>query len=141
MIQLIRKQEDDKQTLGRFVIPDRLTLQTLELPWKNNEKFISRIPTGIYTVVKRYTPTYNHHFWLPIVLDREWILIHAGNFHYNTKGCILVGIGYKDINNDGYRDVSASKTAMQVLNLLLPKKFEIEIIDRIDDSHIFEGMR
>ena len=54
--------------------------------------------------------------------------MHTGNFNKDTKGCILPGAKFSDINNDGLLDVVFSGHTMNDLKALLSKEFEIEII-------------
>jgi hypothetical protein len=62
------------------------------------------------------------------VPNRDFILIHLGNFYTDIKGCILPGKGLADLNKDGRLDVTSSKQAMKELLSYLPNEFEIEII-------------
>lgn len=128
-LKLIRNHEDKTQTLGSIILTGLLKISTLELPWKGNKKFISRIPEGIYIVIKRWSLRHGFHFKIQDVDYRTWILFHAGNFYKNTKGCILVGLGLKDIDYDNYKDVVYSKKALKLMRKMLPKRFELEIID------------
>jgi hypothetical protein len=125
---LTRTCDDGVQTLGVLRLPNGAIYQTLELAWKNNEKQISCIPAESYKVVKRNSPKYGNHFHIKDVPNRSWVLIHHGNYHSDILGCILVGKGLKDINNDGLLDVTSSKIAMGELNAYLPNDFELEII-------------
>jgi hypothetical protein len=63
------------------------------------------------------------------VLDRDYILIHHGNFYYNTRGCLLPGDGVVDINNDGNLDVVNSRATMDKMNEILPDEFQLIIIN------------
>lgn len=120
---LHRLEQDDKQTLGALSIYCGTDLifscKTLELPWRSNQPFISRIPMGYYKVTQRHSDTYGNHWHLQNVPGRDLILIHSGNFHRDTEGCICVGRDYYDIDLDGYRDVTSSKATMQALNNVL----------------------
>jgi hypothetical protein len=129
---LKRTISNSKQTLGQLDIFSgeqvQFSCKTLELPWKNNEKSISCIPEGKYTVIKRVNERFNKHFLLQEVPNRDYICIHAGNYINQTHGCILAGLDHKDIDNDGFLDVTSSKIAIEKLYAILPEKFEIEII-------------
>jgi len=106
--------------------------KTLELAWKNNERRVSCIPEGSYLIRKRWSKKYGDHF---IVLEkdgshvtgRDHILIHHGNYNRDILGCILVGQLHLDIDGDGLRDVTMSKSTMSELNELLPFEFNMEI--------------
>ena len=99
--------------------------KTLELPWKENKEDMSRIFTGIYTWKKYYS---NHFKTIVLRLNdvpgRSMIEIHYGNFIDTVKkqsdGCILVGEEFRDINHDGFKDVTNSKETLIKLVSLLP---------------------
>jgi hypothetical protein len=101
--------------------------KTLELPWLDNAPYISCIPVGIYDVKKRWSPRFGFHFHILDVEGRTWILMHAGNFFKNTKGCTLVGDGYKKINDDKWYDLTNSKRTLRELYRIMPERFELEI--------------
>ena len=122
-----------KQTLGRlFVMENSQPLyncHTLELPWKNNAFQISCIPEGTYKVVKRFSAKFKNHFHLTNVPGRTYILIHSGNYYTDILGCILVGKGLADINNDGLKDVTQSRDALADLLGQMPNEFELKIVN------------
>jgi len=131
-IEILRFEQDSKQTLAKFIVFDDWNCEVtqgyvLELPDKENQKSISRIPAGEYQCVKRNSEKYGDHFHVLNVQDRKYILIHAGNYYINTKGCLLVGSGLKDINKDGLKDVTSSKKTMASLNKIMSEKFKIVI--------------
>ena len=129
---LTRNEVEPKQILGDFVATENGTVifscKTLELPWLNNQRSISCIPTGSYSVVKRTSDKYGTHFQLLNVPDRSMILIHSGNYYTQTQGCILVGSGYQDINQDNVRDIIESKNTLVKLYAMMPDKFDLKII-------------
>ena len=116
---LNRVQSDDKQSLGYFSLYKGVNLVydcvSLELAWKDNETNISCVPTGTYKVTPRYSDKYTQHFILENVPNRKLILIHAGNFNTDTKGCILLGTSFGKINQDSMLDITASRRATSEL--------------------------
>lgn len=123
----------DKQTLGIMFVVDELNrivfdCFTLELPNFSNKKKVSNISEGKYNVVKRNSPKYGNHFHILNVPNRDYILIHQGNYYTQIEGCVLVGKELTDINKDGLKDVTNSVATMKILNDLLPDNFELEII-------------
>lgn len=126
-----RKKFEDKQTLGRLSVIDKgerlFGCHTLELPWKDNRRCVSCIPAGEYQVKKRVSKKFGEHFHITNVKDRSFILIHKGNYHTQILGCVLVGVGLKDINGDGYRDVTNSTGALNRLLRILPNEFPLTI--------------
>lgn len=129
---IIRLAEDNKQTLGEFILYDGIervfSCKTLELPFVMNAPFISCIPKGIYEVVPRNSLKYKNHYHILGVPDRDFILIHVGNFNHQTEGCILVGKNYAYINDDDYFDITHSKATMTKLLSKAPDGFILEII-------------
>ena len=130
---LVRKEKSDKQVLGELIIYDAnglevFTCKTLELPDKDNEKYVSCIPEGKYTVVPRKSKKYKEHFHVTNVPNRSYILIHFGNYYTDILGCILVGTAHTDINGDGYRDVTSSSATMKKLVKAAPDGFILDIV-------------
>ena len=131
MLYIERGHSDHMQTMGQGeVLKNERSIfdfVTLELPWLDNQRWISCIPAGNYLVKKRYSKKYGHHFHITNVEGRSWILIHFGNYYGDTEGCILVGRLIADIDGDGYADVTHSKQTMGKLNELLPDEFRLII--------------
>ena len=94
---LIRDIFTEKSTLGELFLNGERMCDTLELPYKDNQRSVSCIPSGRYKVRLRYpreSATRNYlHLLVQDVKDRSYILIHRGNKPSHTQGCILVGLG------------------------------------------------
>ena len=134
VIERFRTQADcDKQINGILWVfdeEDEIVFHcfTLELPYKENKQQVSNIPYGEYDVKKRNSPKYGDHFHILDVPNREYILIHQGNYYNQTSGCVLVGDNLADINKDKVIDVTNSVATMKKLNSILPKSFKLQII-------------
>ena len=125
-LHLKRTVYESKQTLGEIeTIFGKV--YTLELPELNNQKKISCIPRGVYDVKIRYSEKFGQHFHIQDVPNRDYILMHSGNFYTSTNGCIIAGMGVADINNDGFKDVTNSKSAMSKLLNTYPLGFTLVI--------------
>lgn len=127
-----RISKNDHQTLGILTIFDGngfpfFECRTLELPDKQNEKRISCIPEGSYTMCKRNSPKYGDHFHIKHVPNRKWILIHNANYVEQLRGCVAVGLAHTDIDGDGWRDVTRSRQTLKDLNRELPDQFTLTI--------------
>ena len=127
-----RSSDDGTQTLGELAVNDMngvtlFSCKTLELPWKDNAKRKSCIPTGAYKVKKRNSLKYGNHFHIQNVPNRDFILIHNANYWFQLLGCIAVGENHIDINKDGKKDVTNSKVTMEKLNKWLPNEFILTI--------------
>ena len=94
---LIRDMFTDKSTIGELFVNGERFCDTLELPWKDNQRSISCIPEGQYKVrirLPRESATRDYiHLLVKDVKDRDYILFHIGNSAKDTRGCVLVGIG------------------------------------------------
>lgn len=132
-IQITRTTKQSRQTLGILEVLDEnnkclFRCFTLELPFLSNRSKISCIPTGTYDVEKRTSEKYGEHFHILNVPNRDMILIHNGNYYTQILGCILVGKNLVDLNKDGFKDVTESKTTLKKLVAIMPQTFILRII-------------
>ena len=122
-----------KQTLGKMLVFKNLKqvfeCHTLELPWLDNASRISCIPVGEYECEKRAATAAipYEHILIKDVKDRAGICIHKANYYTQLRGCIAVGDGLVDLNNDGEFDVKNSSKTFEKLMELLPETFTIII--------------
>lgn len=125
-----------KQTTSSLYIFDGdrsiFNCKAIELPQLGNQHNISCIPEGKYEVHKIISPTKGKCFQVMNVPNRTAILIHIGNYasgvKIDTQGCILVGLRFIDLNQDGNIDVADSTKALSTLLSLLPDTFNLYII-------------
>lgn len=97
-VELYRLRRSDQGTEGLLVTED-YNCRTLELPWRDNQRQISCIPSGEYNVEIRLSNKYGRVYWVRHVPNRTYILIHSGNyagdksqgFKSHVMGCILLG--------------------------------------------------
>jgi len=129
-----RYPNSEKQTIGNgYVLENdfiKFEFKTLELPWINNKRKVSCIPTGDYKVKKRHSKKFGNHFHIQNVKDRSCILIHKGNYYTDILGCILVGDDLSYINDDNEIDVVNSVNTMKQLLKRLPNKFDLSIVNQ-----------
>lgn len=117
---LTRLSDNGIQTLGTLEMKSVLgatvfKLNTLELPYLDNEKQVSCIPPGGYIVNPYLSFRFGKSFEVENVPHRSGILFHAGNYRSNTKGCILVGMANQDLDRDGFLDIVRSRDAMAIM--------------------------
>ncbi|MBK9980805.1 MAG: hypothetical protein IPP15_00010 [Saprospiraceae bacterium] len=99
---------------------------TLELPFKDNQRYISSIPAKEYEVEKHESEKLGPVLHILDVENRSQIYFHIGNHvdgeggKNQVEGCILVGDRYIDIYPyDGIEDiVNSGETMKKILNLL-----------------------
>jgi len=94
---IIRDTFSKISTIGELFLNGERMCDTLELPWKDNQRRISCIPEGEYKVrlrLARESATRDYlHLLVQDVPNRDYILFHRGNSAKDTSGCILVGLG------------------------------------------------
>jgi len=94
---LIRDTFTEQSTMGELFVNGERMCDTLELPWWDNQRSISCIPAGEYSVrlrPARQSATRDYlHLLVQDVKDRSYILFHRGNTAKDSRGCILVGQG------------------------------------------------
>jgi hypothetical protein len=100
----LRTDRKNLSTLGAlFDEEGRQLCWTLEQGWHENKRQVSRIPAGVYRLSarkfggwheilsKRFPGLHAGAIELANVPNRSAILIHPGNWHRDTLGCILPG--------------------------------------------------
>jgi len=102
---LIRDTFTEESTIGELFINGERICDTLENPWKDNQRNISCIPEGEYPVrlrLARESASRDYlHLLVQDVPNRDYILFHRGNYPKDTSGCILVGLGsQQDVVNN-----------------------------------------
>lgn len=117
------------------------TCKTLELPWKNNQKKISCIPTGIYKCSLYPSSKFGLVYNLENVPSRSAILIHPGNFAGDTskglrtdvEGCILVGMEFGVLyGQEAILDSRKAKLAL--MEFTDNEEFELTILDETSNK-------
>jgi hypothetical protein len=135
---LLVRTYEEKQTKGDFSFED-FKCKMLELPWLENQKYISCILEGVYFCTKEIHGTFGKCFRIHEVPGRSGVLCHYGNYVASvnprtgtpdTKGCLLPGVSFADIDGDGYCDVTDSKRTTDRLYDILPDSFTLKITEK-----------
>lgn len=96
----------DVGTFGQLHIPgeDAWSCYTVELPYRDNQRNVSRIPCGVYSLGKRRSGVvkrasvgeFKRGWHVRKVAGRKYIMVHPGNTVGDLDGCIAVGndLGY-----------------------------------------------
>lgn len=112
-------------TNGSIFIGADFIFNTIELPWKENQKSISCIPEGRYKIEKRYNAKFKWHFILNDVLNRSYILIHPANDALKElRGCIAPVSFIKGIGK-GYGSRKALDKLISIVFPVIDKKITI----------------
>lgn len=86
---LLIRQYHEQGVNGTLSTGGQRICDTIELPWRNNQRRISCIPEGRYKLRKRFTARFGHHCRVENVPGRDAILIHSfNNALKESKGCI-----------------------------------------------------
>lgn len=126
LVIITRSAGDNTQTTGVLhVLNDKsqiiFSCLTLELPWINNQKKISCIPSGRYSVIPRTSAKFGKHFQILEVPQRNYILFHFGNYVTQIAGCILVGATLQELDGKNGLDLTNSvDTLNRLLTLCAP---------------------
>ena len=89
MVLLLTRTYFPNGTNGKLECEGKLICNTIELPWKNNERRVSCIPEGKYFIKKRYSQKFQWHLEIENVQNRSLILFHpANNALQELNGCI-----------------------------------------------------
>jgi len=120
-VKLIRLECRAEATLGALVVNEFAVAATLELPWRDNMRFISCIPTGAYVCRKMVSAKFGSTFQVMGVPGRSGILFHPGNTAGATKGCILLGQYWDKLK--GERAVrNSGATHRKFMDLVYPEE-------------------
>ena len=112
------------RTLGRLRAYDaggvlRFEGWALEPPWRDNEVGASCVPCGLYGLAWRTSRRYGRHLLVEGTAPRSLILLHAGNYPRDTRGCLLPGLRRADLDGDGVADVASSRTALRAVEAVV----------------------
>ena len=100
MLTLTRHETSSKGTRGTLTLSGQdWTLHTLEPPWRSDAPDTA-IREGVYCVAPHYSAKYGDCFRLfggtvgtsQGIAHRFAVLIHKGNWHTDSQGCILPGL-------------------------------------------------
>ena len=136
-VRLQRLWMDKNQSTGVLTVIDRkgqpiFASLCIERGDRNNQKNVSNIPAGKYPLVLEHSPRFGKDVYeLKNVPNRNECKIHASNYWNQLNGCIAPGIKLKDLNRDGYYDVTDSRKAVDAFHKALrrTRKTTIEILN------------
>ena len=125
-LRLIRVTEHAGATFGVLCIDEAPEFLTVEDAWRSNETKVSCIPVGRYKIIRHKSPRFGNVYKVLDVPEREHILIHAGNTHRDTEGCILLGMQYGKIGSDSA--ILASRSAFLQFMKLMENTSEAQLL-------------
>lgn len=129
-----RDWQDTNQTLGVCYVKDEggniiFKSEAIERGWRNNANRVSCIPAGEYPVKLEYSPRFKTELYeIYGVSNRSECKFHAANYARQLNGCIALGNNRKDIDGDGYYDVTSSRDAMRRFHAALGGDKQVKLI-------------
>lgn len=127
-LKLVRVSEHNDATLGVLCLDARPMFVTLEDKWRDNERMVSCIPKGKYVIKRHQSPKFGEVFKVLDVPGRNEILVHAGNTHKDTHGCILLGLMYGLVGTESAILSSRAALANFMTAMSEVEKTELEIV-------------
>jgi hypothetical protein len=132
VVQILNISSSDQGTLG-VLSTEGFSCKTLQLPWRNNARNISRIPDGEYICRVVLSPKFGAVYGVANVPNRSNILIHSGNYagtkpkyRSHVEGCILLGTKFGTL--EGQQAVLQSRIAVTAFMAhMLQKPFKLVI--------------
>jgi hypothetical protein len=134
---LQRLWKDHNQSTGVLMVVDNtgqpiFASLCIERGDRDNQRNVSNVPAGTYPLILEYSPRFNQNLYeLKNVPNRSECKIHSSNHWHQLNGCIAPGLKLKDIDRDGYYDVTNSKNTMKSFHSALKgiNSTTIQIID------------
>lgn len=133
---LARFAYSDEGVRGKLHLPSGRSFCTLELPWRDNRRKKSCIPTGSYKCSWIRSPKFGPCYQVLDVPKRDGILFHNGNyagdvdkgFKSHSEGCILIGDNHGILS--GQRAVLGSVAARAFFERLMnTESFNLNIVN------------
>ena len=109
VVTITRYHETDTEIIGLLFVNGIFVCHTLELPWKDNKRYVSCIPEGTYEVQKRSD---SYKYRVKDVPGRTAIDIHVANSHVDIEGCIGLGTGVDKVQRGTQYYLTSSQKAM-----------------------------
>ena len=115
---------DENQSTGSLIVLDKFRQPIYISPCiergdRNNEKNVSNVPTGTYSLVWELSPKFGMVWELKDVPNRSECKIHSANMWDQINGCIAPGTYLGELNADGYYDTMSSGDALKRFHLAL----------------------
>ena len=151
-IEIYRFGQNKFNTIGELYVNGEFCCYTLEDAYHAQKIWgQTRIPGGMYSTTLRswggFHAKYSRRFgklhkgmiWLRNVPNFKYILIHIGNTHFDSAGCILVGSEYRFNQQEGWHELINSTAAYKklykkVVNDLINNNLIITIYDHSRDK-------
>jgi hypothetical protein len=125
---------DENQSSGACMVLNEegipeFTSLSLERGWRDNQNMISCLIEGEYDLVYEYSAKFDRFLWeIKGTPGRSECKFHSANFWKQLNGCIALGLKLKDIDNDGYYDITNSRNTMKAFHQVLKRETNVKLI-------------
>jgi len=122
---LTRLWGDRNQTTGIFTVVNgegqpMFGCLCIERGFRHNKRNVSNVPAGTYPIVREWSAKFKRDLWeLKNVPHRGEVKIHPANYWYQLQGCIALGLRLKNMNRDGYYDLTRSAATVKDFHYLM----------------------
>ncbi|HET8735198.1 MAG TPA: DUF5675 family protein [Pricia sp.] len=119
---LTRHWQDRNQTFGTLVVFDNTNRPVyasavIERGYVEGDHYNSCFVAGTYPLIWEWSPKFGEMLWeIKETPHKTECKIHVANTYKQLQGCICPGIKMKDIDNDGYIDVTSSRDTLDQLH-------------------------
>lgn len=111
-----RFHESPEGTLSRIFVNEEFICFGLELPWMDNQRSISCVPSGQYLCKYEHSPAFSMNLVeMKGVPKRSECKFHVANYLRQLKGCVGVGMGIGVDSNGEFRTFD-SKGALSLFH-------------------------
>jgi len=130
----------DQGTFGVMVYQNIPFSLSLEREWADNRPSLngvpgSCIPAGTYMCNRVFSPKFHDTFEVTNVPGRSHILFHKGNLDDDSRGCIIVGEQFGDINGSsgvlssraGYNEFMGIMKDVDVFRLIIVDDWQTDL--------------
>lgn len=120
---LIRLWQDKNQTFGTLTVFNHenkpiYSSAVIERGYREGDYYNSCFEAGTYPLVWEYSPGFDEMLWeIKNTPHKTECKIHVANSWHQLHGCICPGIKLKDIDKDGYTDVTSSRVTLDQLHI------------------------
>lgn len=122
-------------THGLLQLNGRYFCFVLELPWVGNQRSISCIPEGAYSLQRRYSARFKEHLEVVDVPNRTAILIHpANNAQRELRGCLAPVSQFLNPGWGSRSRIAMSKLLHSVAQALVQGEVVLKIQPATDDK-------
>jgi len=131
---LLRNSQTSKQITGTLLLYDGWgnllsMLRTIETPIITRDTVLPFLPKGKYNCIHHKSERYAKCVQIQGVAEFPLLLIHMGNYYWQSGGCMLIGQELRQLEQDSLADVVNSFPALTELLDTTFETFNLTIVE------------